>query len=152
MTMTNPNEEGARRHLAELRIDLEARAAGYWWHAGDWLEQVAFVASRALAADVIAGFAEATRSVPLSQTELGIVRAALSGEPTVSRVSELSEGDGSGYWLRAFGAVRSVAVPLRDPKGEVRAIVSVALADEALGDDDVVARIHAVARWWAHFG
>ena len=79
--MTNPPDEGARLHLAELRLELEARAAGYWWHAGDWLEQVAFVASRSLAADVVEGFAEATRSVPLSQTELGIVRAALSGEP-----------------------------------------------------------------------
>src|SRR3954465_40501 len=108
--MTNPPDEGARQHLAELRVDLEARAAGYWWHAGNWLEQVAFVASRSLAADVVEGFAEATRSVPLSQTELGIVRAALSGEPTILRVSELPESDGSGYWLRAFGAVRSVAV------------------------------------------
>src|SRR5262245_14200077 len=116
--MTYPTAEGARLHVAELRLDLEARAAGYWWHAGDWLEQVAFVASPAIGADVVARFAEATRSVALSRTELGIVRAALSGEPTVSRVEDLPEDDGSGYWLRAFGAVRSVAVPLKDPKGE----------------------------------
>jgi len=148
--MTNPIEEGARQHLAELRLELGARAAGYWWHAGDWLEQVAFVASPALAADVVASFAEATRSVALSQTDLGIVRAALSEQPTVSRIAEIPENDGSGYWLRAFGAVRSVAVPLHDPKGKVRAIVSVALADDSLGDDDVTARIVAAARWWAH--
>src|SRR4051794_29233441 len=126
--MTNAADEGARQHLAELRLELEGRAAGYWWHAGQWLEQVAFAASPALDADGGARFGEATRSVPLSRVELGIVRAALAGEPAVSRAEELPGDDGSGYWLRAFGAERSVAVPLRDAKGDVRAIVSVALA------------------------
>src|SRR5262245_14210239 len=148
--MANPQEEGARQHLAELRIDLEARAAGYWWHAGDWLEQVAFVASPALGADLAAKFAEATRSVALSRTDLGIVRAALSGEPAVSRIAELPEEDGSGYWLRAFGAERSVAVPLHDNKGDVRAIVSVALPVGALDDEAAIARIVGAARGWAH--
>jgi hypothetical protein len=148
--MSNPTEEGARQHLAELRLDLEARAAGYWWHAGDWLEQVTFVASPALPAEVAAGFAEATRSVPLSRTELGIVRAAIGGEPVVSRASELPADDGSGYWLRAFGATRSVAVPLHDVKGDVRAVVSVALADCPYDDDTVAVRILAAARGWGH--
>jgi hypothetical protein len=147
--MTNPNEEGARRHLAELRLDLEARAAGYWWHAGDWLEMLAFAPSPAMAEDVGRGFVEATRSVALARTELGIVRAAVSGEPTVSRASELPDDSGSGYWLRAFDADRSIAVPLFDPKGAVRAVVSVALADCPLDDAAVAARVLDAARRWA---
>src|SRR3954462_12371460 len=128
--MTNLPEEGIRQSLASLRLDLGARAAGYWWLAGDWLEQVAFASSPPLDEGVAQRFAEATRSVPLSAgTELGIVRAAVTDSPAISRVSELpdDEGSGSGYWLRVFGATRSVAVPLHDTKGDVRAVVSVAL-------------------------
>ena len=47
------------------------------------LEQVAFVASPALPKEVVQGFAEATRSVPLTQTGLGIVRTAVEGTVTV---------------------------------------------------------------------
>jgi hypothetical protein len=101
-----------------------------------------------MAEEVSRGFAEATLSVPLERTNLGIVRAALEGQPAVSRVDELPGDSGSGYWLRAFGARRSVAVPVRDAKGTVRAVVSVALADTPLDDEAVAARIAELAQPW----
>jgi hypothetical protein len=150
--MVNEQDEGARRQLAELRVELGARAAGYWWHAGDWLEQVAFAASPTLDAEVARAFAEATRSVPLARTELGIVQAAVSGAVAVSRASDPPDDAeaGPGYWLRAFGAARSVAVPLHDPGAAVRAVVSVALPADCPFDDDAVAeRILMAVRGWA---
>ncbi len=132
----------ARTRLAGLRLDLEARAAGYWWVAGDWLELVAFVASPALAEEVSTGFVEASRSVSLERVELGFVKAVVTGEVAVS---------GSSYWLRAFGADRSIAVPLHDQKGAIRAVIAVALVDGALGDDEVVEQIVTIARSWAPF-
>ena len=143
-----PNEE-VRQNVAALRLDLGARAAGYWWLAGDWLELVSFAASHALGADVAQRFAEATRSVPTSQTDLGIVRAALTDSPAISRVDQPPDAAGSGYWLRAFEATRSVAVPLHDLKGKVRAVVSIAIADDDLDDDTVVERILAAVHRWA---
>ncbi|WP_406694843.1 hypothetical protein V5E97_27750 [Singulisphaera sp. Ch08] len=146
--MTNlPNEE-VRQNVATLRLDLGARAAGYWWLAGDWLEQVSFAASPALDADVAHRFAEATRSVPTSETDLGIVRAALTNSPTISRADELPDHAGSGYWLRAFDATRSVAVPLHDHKGKVRAVVALALADTDLDDDAMLERVLIAVHKW----
>lgn len=150
--MGKQTNDRTKRSLAELRFELGARAAGYWWSAGQWLEQIAFAPSPALPADVAQAFAEATRSVALSRTDLGIVRAAVSGSAVVSRASELADDtdSGSGYWLRAFGATRSVAVALYDPSAVVRAVVSVALpADNTLDDDAVVERIRAAVRHWA---
>ena len=45
-------------------------------------------------------FAAATATVPLSQTSLGIVAAALTGQPAISRAHELPADSGSGRWLR----------------------------------------------------
>jgi hypothetical protein len=47
--------------------------------------------------------------------------------PAISRAEELPPDSGSGRWLRAFGASRSVAVPIIDAKGSVRGVISVAL-------------------------
>ncbi len=124
------------------------RAAGFWWIAGNMLELVAFVASPALPKEVIGGFVEATRSVPLSQTDLGIVRTAVEETVTVSRASELPAESGSGYWLRAFGAVRSVAIPLHDAHGTTKAVLSVALPDDSRDDHDVTDRMLEIARKW----
>lgn len=147
--MDNAADESVNRHLADLRLALGARAAGYWWHAGDWLEQVALAFSPTFDPAVAQTFKEITRSVALEKTDLGIVRAAVADEPVVSRVSDLPGASGSGYWLRAFGAERSVAVPLHDPSTAVRAIVSVALAaDNPLDDGAVVERIRSTVRQW----
>jgi hypothetical protein len=127
-----------------IRYALRARAAGWWRLEGDRLELVGFSATEGMPEGVARRFAEATRSVPLSQTDLGIVRAALQGEMTVSSAEELPPGTGSGLWLRRFGAARSVAVPIRGPSGAVSLVVSVALSEDPPDDQEVVGMVNAV--------
>src|SRR3954447_19996834 len=147
MSMIEPLDASATRRVAALLHSLDARAAGCWRVVGDRLEQVSFVAGRDLAGEVARAFSEATRSVSLGQTTLGIVRAVQSGGPTVSLASELPDDSGSGLWLRRFGATRSVAVPLLDSRGRVHAVVSLALGDGPI-DADVIGRIRDdVADW-----
>lgn len=118
--------EEIHRRLADLRDRLGARAAGAWKVSGDRLEQLAFAAAPDLPREVADRFAAATRSVELRRVELAIARAAATGQVVVSIAAELPEDAGSGYWLRAFGARRSVAVPMVGPGGVAR-VVSVAL-------------------------
>ena len=78
-------------------------AAGYWQldQETERLVQLGFVPGVGLDPEVGRQFAAATAAVPLSQTSLGIVAAALTGQPAVSRVEELPADSGSGRWLRA---------------------------------------------------
>lgn len=146
--VTGEPPPGVPERLAELARALSARAAGVWRVEGDRLVQVAFVAGEGLTGDVARAFAEATRSVSRAQGDLGIVRAATLGVVTASRTDELPAEAGSGFWLRAFGASRSVAVPLLDVRGGVHAVVSVALADSVLDDEAVADRIRSGSPEW----
>jgi hypothetical protein len=139
---------GVPERLADLARALSARAAGVWRVEGDRLVQVAFVAGEGLAEEVARAFAEATRSVSRAQADLGIVRAATHGVVTASRTAELPAEAGSGFWLRAFGASRSVAVPLLDARGGVHAVVSVALDESPLDDLAVADRIRSGSPEW----
>ena len=67
---------------------------------------------------------------------------------TASRTAELPAEAGSGFWLRAFGASRSVAVPLLDARGGVHAVVSVALDESPLDDEAVADRIRSASPEW----
>jgi len=148
--------------VESLRHAIKARAAGYWRQVGDRLEQVAFSAIPDMDRLVASRFAEATRFVPLSSTKLGIVKAALSGQPAISRTSEPNtnphpsgEDDSvteaaSGYWLLAFGATRSVAVPLQrnTSSGFASEVVAVALAENEPDDQAIVARIRQTTQHW----
>jgi hypothetical protein len=129
-----------RPRVDEICAALGACAAGYWQldQENERLVQLDFVPGAELAADVAQQFVAATATVPLSQTSLGIVAAALSGHPTVSRVDELPADSGSGRWLRSFGASRSVAVPLSDADGLRRGVFSVALPASCQLDDDAI--------------
>lgn len=120
-----PDPSSAPGLLLDL---LFARAAGVWRVESDRLVQVGFSSAATLDPEVARRFAEATLSVPLDRIELGIVGAVARGEVEVSIADQLPPDAGSGYWLRAFGALRSVAVPLRHPDGTVRAVAAVALA------------------------
>jgi hypothetical protein len=131
-----------RHRLVSLRESLRARAAGWWRVEAGRLEQVAFEADDDMAPEVARAFREATRSVPLASTDLGIVRAVLTGKVVVSRIDELPAETGSGLWLRRFGAARSVAVPVEDQSSILRDVVSVALALEP-ADEHVAAAIRA---------
>ena len=123
-----------KRRLEALRESLQARAAGWWRFAGDRLEQVAFVASGEVSQEIAVDFRDATHTVSLASTDLAIVEAATSGDVVISLASQLPAETGSGYWLRRFGAERSVAVPLRNETGAVAAVISVALDDHPNGD------------------
>ncbi len=128
------------QRLAALRVRLGGRAAGIWKVEGDRLAQVAFDPAPDLPREVAEGFAAATISVDLARRDLGIVEAAASGKVVVSVAASLPPEAGSGYWLRAFGATRSVAVPILGADGRAGAVVSVALGPEP-GDEAVAALI-----------
>jgi hypothetical protein len=130
--------------LAALRDRFHARAAGWWRVSGDHLEQVAFAAAD-LPEEVAREFSEATRSVPLDRVDLGVVKAAVTGEVTVSRVGDVLADTGSGHWLRRFGASRSVAVPIHDTSGIVARVVSLALPEGAPDDEAVAVAIRSAA-------
>jgi hypothetical protein len=119
-----------RTELAALRSRLGGRAAGVWRLEADRLVLIAFDPAPDLPAAVALGFEAATRSVDLTLVHLGIVRAATTGETFVSVAAELPPEIGSGHWLRAFGAARSVAVPIEGRDGQIGAVVSVALGLE----------------------
>ncbi len=138
------NADEVREQVAEVCAALGACAAGYWQLERDHerLVQLSFVPGLGLDPDVGRQFAAATATVPLSQTSLGIVAAVLTGEPAVSRVDELPADSGSGRWLRAFGASRSVAVPIPGERGKIQGVFSVALtAESTLGIQVVAERI-----------
>jgi hypothetical protein len=141
------NMDDLRARVTEVCATIGARAAGYWQldQETERLVQLGFVPGVGLDPEVGRQFAAATATVPLSQTSLGIVAAALTGQPAVSRVAELPADSGSGRWLRAFGASRSVAVPIRGKGGKLQGVFSVALtADSTLGDRLVAQRIRGI--------
>jgi hypothetical protein len=131
--------------LDALLADLGGRAIGLWRLNGGRLAQAAFRPAAGLDPEVARQFAEATRSVPLSSTELGIVRAATTGTIAVSRVEELPEREGSGRWLRAFGACCSVAVPIVGPRGDLVGIASIALEQPVSDPRDVAESLRALS-------
>ncbi len=133
----------SRAHAVALCGNLSACAAGYWQldSLAGRLVQVAFVPGARLDPQIGHQFASATLEVELSQKNLGIVAAAMEGRPVVSRAIDLPEDSGSGRWLRAFGASRSVAVPIRGENGQVEGVLSVALPAEITLEDQEVVRL-----------
>jgi hypothetical protein len=90
--------------------------------------------------------AEATRTVDLARTDLGIVRAAVGGEVAVSRIEDSPDDHGSGLWLRRFDASRSVAVPFDGW------VVAVAVRDASRTDAEIAERVREAAGTWAGLG
>jgi hypothetical protein len=135
--------------VAEISATLGACAAGYWRldRETECLVQLIFVPAAGLDLEIGRQFAAATKTVPLSDTSLGIVAAAVTGRTAVSRVAELAADSGSGRWLRLFAASRSVAVPLRDAFGSVIGVLSIALAlDNPLDEQSAVKSILIFAK------
>lgn len=91
------------------------RAAGLWRTAPAELVQLAFVTADDMPGEVHSEFSAATQTVPLSSGGLGIVKAVTSGQPTLGTLDGGSSGlDGSATWLARFGALHSLAIPVRD--------------------------------------
>lgn len=118
--------EGQVTRLDALREALDARAAGLWAVRADHLELQAFSAGAALEPSVADRFRAATRRIDRSQRELGVVQAS-EGRVVVSEAKDLPPELGSGYWLRAFEAERSIAVPILSRTGAVAGVVSIAV-------------------------
>jgi hypothetical protein len=133
--------DDVRARVSDLCAALGACAAGYWRLDAKrkWLVQVVFVPGKSLDPHVGREFAAATIEVPLSHTDLGIVAAAITGQAAVSRVEDLPADSGSGRWLRAFEASRSVAVPIQDAHGSVYGVISVALPEQNQERDELIA-------------
>jgi hypothetical protein len=106
--------------------EFDGRAIGLWRVEANRLVQIRFEAPL-VDPEVAQRFAGETRSLELDRLNLGIVKAASSGHPAVSLAADLPEDSGSGYWLRAFGAERSVAVPLKVREGTIGWVFSIAL-------------------------
>jgi hypothetical protein len=123
----------------------DARASGLWRVQGDRLILLGFAAAASLESRVARDFAEATRTVPLDRTGLGIVRAWNEGRPVVTWAHEQPADAGSGRWLRAFNAERSVAVPIGR-----EAVLSIALNGGQLNDNALVARLQREGSRWLH--
>ncbi len=144
---TLPTEEALRSKVVAICRALGARAAGCWRveHEHSRLIQVAFVPGDGLDPYVARAFAEATRSVGMDQRNLGIVAAALSGQPAVSDAHLLEPESGSGRWLRAFGAGRSVAVPIPGDDARPAVVLSVALEGTEADVESVAQTIRELA-------
>jgi hypothetical protein len=134
-----------RAELAALRSRLGGRAAGAWRLEGDRLVLIAFDPAPDLPPAVTLGFEAATREVDLTLVHLGIVRAATTGESFASIAADLPVDTGSGLWLRAFGAARSVAVPIVSRDGSIGAVVSVAMGHEP--DEQAVSAMIRAVEW-----
>ena len=106
-----------------------ARATGSWRFDAEkkCLILESFQACTEMNKEVAEGFATATAEVPVTDTGLGIVLAARAMAVTEYRAVDLPPEVGSGYWLRAFEADRSVAVPQIDSQGNLIRILSVAV-------------------------
>lgn len=134
--------------VGRILRQLSACAVGLWWLESDHLRMLAFESAESVPRASADRFQQATTRVSLSQESLSIVRAAVQGEPSVAVARELPEAEGSGYWLRQFGAARSVAVPLAQG-GETRAVLSAAVPQACnLSDDELASALRAGGGGW----
>lgn len=124
----------ADQALDEYLAATNSRAVGLWRLAGDELHVIGFRGHPTMPEDVVEGFAAATEVVTLQQTGLGIVKAAVSQQPTVALLAT-SGGTlaGSASWLERFESVQSLAVPIIR-SGRVRGVLALSTA-YAFGPD-----------------
>lgn len=100
--------------LDGLLTATQSRAVGLWQVDGDVLVQLGFRAVDDMPAVVREEFAAGTLRVPLAETGLGIVKAVLTRAPAVAKLNPSETGlNASASWLARFGAVQSLAVPIR---------------------------------------
>lgn len=108
LTSNRPVEKS----LEMLLQALNARAVGLWRCRERELEQVGFRAVSDMPANVRDEFAAATRTVPLSETGLGIVKAVVGAKPAVAVLAGTGGLGQSAGWLARFEARQSVAMPI----------------------------------------
>lgn len=114
-----------------LVVATNARAAGCWRLHNGHLELLGFGVAADMDTAVDRGFRDTTRRVPLDQLGLGIVKAAVTGQPAIGRRDPSDNGlDGSATWIARFEAQTSLAVPIRlMNSNEVAGVLAVSTAD-----------------------
>ena len=130
--------------LDALLVATDARATGLWRISADRLEQVGFRAVESMPREVARDFAEATRSVPLDQTGLGIVKAIVTGAPAVARLAATGDLGASAGWLARFEASSSLAVPVRSQRG-IAGVLAISTAAEIAPEQPAWSVIQAIA-------
>lgn len=124
--------------ISFVQMKAEAVATGSWKYDAEsrrlLLEGFQHAADMPKA--VAEGFTKATADVPVTDTGLGIVLAARAMAQTEYRAEDLPPDSGSGYWLRQFGADRSIALPQTDSGGKLIRILSVAVKGLDRSPDD----------------
>jgi hypothetical protein len=124
--------------ISFVQMKAEGVATGSWKYDAETRQLLleGFIACDDMPKDVADRFTKATAEVPVTDTGLGIVLAARAMAPTEYKAEDLPPESGSGYWLRQFGADRSVAVPEIDAGGQLVRILSVAVRglDKSSGD------------------
>ncbi|MBC8115748.1 MAG: GAF domain-containing protein [Candidatus Saccharimonas sp.] len=116
--------------LRELVVETKSRAAGCWRLHDEHLELLGFGAAADMDDEVDRGFREATRRVPLNRLGLGIVKAAVTGQPAIGRRDPADNSlDGSATWIARFQAQTSLAVPIHCEKSnEIVGVLAVSTA------------------------
>ena len=127
---------GVEQPLDLLLGALRARAVGLWRVRQDHLDQVGFRAVSDMPEDVQREFAAATKRVPLSEIGLGIVKAAVSGQPAVAQVVGKPGLGQSAGWLARFEARQSVAFPVFHRGAVVGVLASSSTEEMQEGDRD----------------
>ena len=132
---------GQAEELADLLNATNARAVGCWGHERGVLYLAGFLSVEAMPEAVQAEFVAATRIVPLTQTQFGIVQAVVQGGPAVNHraMEPLARPEGSIGWLGRFEAASSLAMPIRTGK-ELRGAIAVA-TERRIEPEDAVWRL-----------
>lgn len=122
--------------LDRLLAITGARATGLWKASGDALTQVGFRTVADMPTEVREGFRDVTQRLPLARTDLGVVKAAVSGEP-VPAYLEAGSGDlaGSASWLARFTCHQSLAVPIYSGD-TLRGVVAISTPEEFTGESE----------------
>lgn len=99
--------------LDRLLAVTGSRATGLWRATDESLTLVAFRAVSDMPANVREEFRQITSQLPLAKTELGVVKAAATGQP-VPAYLEVNAGElsGSATWLKRFACRQSLALPI----------------------------------------
>lgn len=114
-----------------------ARATGLWHQRSGRLILLGFRAVPEMEEDVKREFARTTADVPLTKTAFAIVTAVVTGKPHSGTLDEHpGEIESSSNWLARFGAIQSLAVPIR-AAGQSHGVLAVSSANRIQKGDTV---------------
>ncbi len=123
------DEVAVRSALGRLLAVTDSRAAGLWRVQDGLLCQLGFEAVADMPVETQVEFRALTRSLGLEQTGYGIVKAAVTAEPTIGRLDPQETGlAGSANWLVRFESQQSLAMPIRTG-GRIRGVVAISRAE-----------------------